>query len=190
MAILAILFGIVPLIWLPILFVLQLGMANIFLCGFRGQEINSNQLFEGFSKGKFMRNAAGMGWRYLWSLIWAMVPIMGYVKFYSYRFVPYIMISEPDIAANEALRKSMRQTDGYKGKMFLTDLIIYAALSGVVLIFALLIFLVSYIHFVIGIFFTLIGGLVYFVVMMLLPLFLGTIEAVYYDKISREKPID
>jgi len=190
MAGLAIIFGIVPLVWLPVLFVLQVGMANIFLCGYRGQEISSNQLFEGFGKGKFVRNAAGMGWRYLWTLIWGLVPIMGYVKFYAYRFVPYIMITNPDISANEALRKSMRQTNGYKGKMFLTDLIIYAALAGVVLVFALLIYLFSQLHYIIGGLFILIGVLVYIAVTMLLPLFLGTIEAVYYDKISKKNPED
>jgi len=182
---LAALFGILPLIWLPIILVLQLGMANIFLCGYRGLPINAKQLFEGFS-GKFFRNAGGMGWRGLWLLIWFLVPIAGpfiaVVKFYSYRFVPYIMLTNPDIHATDALKMSMAQTKGYKGKMFLTDLVIIAAVFVATLIF----FFIRMIPFI---------GIVLLAIYMavliaFLPLIEGTLEAVYYDKISKENPVE
>jgi len=185
MTTLAVMFTIFPLIWLPIVLVLQLGMANIFLCGYRGMTINSKQLFEGFS-GKFFRNAGGMGWRSLWLLIWALIPIAGViiciVKFYSYRFVPYIMLTNPDIHATDALKKSMAQTNGYKGKMFLTDLAIYAAIvvATVIFYFIMMIPVIGPVLFVI-----------YAIVLVaLLPLVAGTLEAVYYDKISKENPIE
>jgi len=181
MTALAVMFGIFPLIWLPIILVLQLGMANIFLSGYRGLPIDAKQLFEGFS-GKFFRNAGGMGWRSLWLLIWGFVPIVGIIKFYSYRFVPYIMLTHPDIHATDALKMSMAQTKGYKGKMFLTDLVIYAAIFVASLIF----FFIRLIPFI-GI---VLFALYIIVLIALLPLIVGTVEAVYYDKISKENPIE
>jgi len=185
MSALAVLFGFFPLIWLPIILVLQLGMANIFLCGYRGQVINAKQLFEGFSS-KFFRNAGGMGWRSLWLLIWGLIPFAGaiiaIVKFYSYRFVPYIMLTNPDIHATDALKKSMAQTKGYKGKMFLTDLVVYGSIvvATIIFIFILMIPFIGVVLFAIYI----------IVLVALLPLVAGTLEAVYYDKISKENPIE
>jgi len=185
MSFLAVIFGVFPLIWLPITLVLQLGMANIFLSGYRGKAISSTQLFEGFSKN-FFRNAGGMGWRSLWLLIWALIPLAGVVlaviKYYSYRFVPYIMLSEPDLPATEVLKKSISQTNGYKGKMFLADLIVGAAIVVTTIIFYFIMLIP-----VIGI---VLFAIYYIILIALLPLVLGTLEAVYYDKISAENPLD
>jgi len=184
MTMLAIMFGIFPLIWLPIVLVLELGMANIFLRGYRGHEINSALLFEGF-RAKFARNAGGMGWRALWLLIWCLIPLAGpiiaVVKFYSYRFVPYIMLTEPDILATDALKKSMIQTRGYRGKMFIADLLIMLA----VIVLNVIFMFVARIP-VVGIFLT----AIYMILLIaLLPLVIGTLEAIYYDKISKENPM-
>ena len=170
--------------------VLQLGMANVFLRGYRGHAISSTLLFEGFGE-KFARNAGGMGWRYLWMIIWGFVPIMNIVKFYSYRFVPYIMLTEPDILATEALKKSMALTNGYKGKMFIADFVIGAAVGVLVGFVLLLSFLLGLIHPLVGL---ILGGLIMAVISIiliaLLPLIIGTLEAVYYDKISKENPVE
>jgi len=185
MTVLAVTFGVIPLIWLPIVFVLELGMVNIFISGYRGKQISSTQLFEGFNK-KFARNAGGMGWRTLWISIWFLIPVagivLGVIKFYSYRFVPYIMLENPDIHATEALKKSMAQTHGYKGKMFVADLLIILAVTVLTTIFyfAMLIPIVGIVLFVIY----------YILLILILPLVAGVLEAVYYDKISKEKPID
>jgi len=183
MVMLALIFGVVPLIWLPIILVLELGAASIFLTGYRGGEISSMQLFQGFSK-KFFRNAGGMGWRNLWTVIWSLIPfagiVLGIIKYYSYRFVPYIMLGDPDIHATEAIKKSMKQTHGYKGKMFLADLLVILA-TIVVLAF---IFLVARIPFI-GAFVSLITGLALFA---LLPLVFGVLGAAYYDKVITENP--
>ena len=185
MTVLAVMFGIFPIIWLPIVLVLQLGMANIFLSGFRGMEICATQLFEGFSK-KFARNAGGMAWRSLWLFIWALIPIAGWfiviVKNQAYRFVPYIMLAEPDLKATEALKKSMAMTKGYKGKMFLADFLI-----GLCVVVASLIFMLIALIPVLGIILTVIF---YILLIVLLPLLMGLLEAVYYDKVSKENPVN
>ena len=182
MTILASFFGVVPIIWLPIVLVLELGMASIYLNGYRGKDVSSTQLFEGFNK-KFFRNAGGMGWRSLWILIWGLIPIIGFIfaiiKSYSYRFVPYIMLAEPDIVATEALKKSMAQTSGYKGKMFLADFLIVICIFVLSIIF----YFIAMIPFI-GI----ILAVAYFVIVVALaPLLMGILGAAYYEKIVTDK---
>jgi hypothetical protein len=176
--------GAVPLIVLSVAAVLQLGVAAVYLNGLRGQPVNSMQLFQGFNN-KFFRNAGGIGWMFLWILIWGMIPIAGFVfaiiKYYSYRFVPYIMLNEPDIKATEALKKSMAMTDGYKGKMFLTDFLI-GLVVGVVAIVTVLLAMIPGIGPLLAVIF----GLVLLVIYAVLPLLLGLIAAAYYDEISKK----
>lgn len=68
---LAIIFSLLPIIWLPINLVLQLGVSSIYLAGIRGKKVNSDALFAGFKN--FFKNAGGMGWRALWMIIWGIV---------------------------------------------------------------------------------------------------------------------
>lgn len=182
LTVLASLFGFIPLISLPIIFTLKVGMASVYLDAVRGKEINSDQLFSGFTKN-FFRVAGGMGWMYLWIFIWSLIPIVGIVfgviKTYSYRFVPYILINDPEISATEALRVSMRLTKGYKGKMFLANLLIGLIIFVVLLIFGLI---GGAVHFLM-----IITVIVYLVVIAFAPLVFGTIAATYYDVIEKEK---
>ena len=175
----------IPIIFLPIIFVLTLGMASIFLNGYRGQEVSSADLFSGFN-AKFVRNAGGMGWMYLWILIWALIPIAGIVfaiiKVYSYRFVPYILITDPDIKATDALKKSMQQTKGFRLKMFGADLAVYGCLFGAFLILHLL-SLIPYL----GYLFAVILVLFWIVSIAVLPLILGIMHAAFYDEITKQE---
>jgi len=186
-------FILVPLVGLAISAVFFLGVLNIFLCGYRGQHISTDQLFEGFNKKTFLRNAGGLGWAYLWLLIWAMVPIAGpFIAIYKqlqYFLVPFILLEDPDISPNNALKRSMRMTEGYKGKIFLTVLVIAIILGVASLIFWLLITLFMGISPAAGIIFMLLGGLVLLAVALFAPLFIGTLYAVICDKISKENPV-
>ncbi len=178
---LASVFGFIPIISLPIVFVLEVGMASVYLDAVRGKNINSDQLFNGFKS--FFRTAGGMGWMYLWIFIWSLIPIVGVIfgiiKTYSYRFVPYILLNDPEISATEALRVSMRLTKGYRGKMFLADLLI-----GLIIVVALLIFslLGGAVHFLL-----IITIIVYLIVIAFAPLLFGVVAATYYDEIEKEK---
>jgi len=187
-------FGVIPIVFYSINAVLFLGIINIFLCGYRGQHISTDQLFEGFGKDKFIRNAAGLGWAILWIIIWGMIPIVGIFfaiyKFYQYMFVPFIMIEDPDISPNNALRKSMRITEGYKGKMFLTNVVVIICFGVAGIIFWLLTALFFGISPAAGVIFLLLGGLVTLGVALFAPLFIGTLYAVYWDKISKENPVN
>lgn len=180
---LAAIFCVLPIISLPVTFALMVGMKAIYLDGIHGKEVTSDQLFAGFKN--FFRSAGGIAWMALWILIWSLVPIAGFVlaiiKSYSYRFVPYIMVEDPEISATAALRRSKELTNGMKGKMFLADLLIVGILFGLYLVLILL----SLIPFI-GALFILVTFLLTVLVVALLPLFSGLVEAAFYDECPRK----
>ena len=180
LTVLAALFGVLPIISIPISLVLNAGMAMVFLTGYRVQEVNSDALFAGFHR--FFKVAGGMGWMALWILIWGLIPIVGpvfaIIKMYSYRFVPYIVIQDPSISATEALRLSMKKTEGFKGRMFLADLIVGLCCAGVMLVLGGL----SLIRYV-GPVFMVISALVSIFFALVVPLLMGLISAAGYEEI-------
>ena len=94
---------------------------------------------------------------------------------YAYRFVPYILMTRDDVSATEALRLSVRLTNGKKLQMFLADFILSAALPTAIMIF----FLPTLIPYVGGIFAVLFIAVV-IVVSLLLPIFTGLYSAAFY----------
>lgn len=177
---LAVILSILPIVWIPIVFVLNAGMTAVYLAGYRGQEVNSDALFAGFKR--FFKVAGGMGWMALWIFIWGLIPIAGVVfaviKMYSYRFVPYIIIQNPDIAPTEALRLSVKRTEGYKGRLFLADFFVGLAYVGILLVFSLLSSIRG-----IGPVFAVISMLVSTFLALAVPLLMGLISAAGYEEI-------
>lgn len=179
-------FGIIPAIGVAVSYLLTCGMAKVYLDGLMGKPVYSDQLFAGFNSG-CMRIIGGMAWSSLWVLIWGLVPIVGpiiaIVKAYSYRFVPYILVSCPEVSATQALRISKEQTQGLKGTMFLADFCFGLAVFVIVLVLALFAAIP-----IIGVLF----GLVLFIFVVLLvalsPIFQGLYQAYFYaakDSIRR-----
>ena len=113
-------------------------------------------------------------------LIWSLIPfagiIIGIVKAYSYRFTPYILMTRPEISATEALRVSMRETQGKRGAMFGADIIVALGFLVVVMILALLAQIP-----ILGVLFALLLAIVYIVFIAFGPLFLGLVEAYFYE---------
>ena len=65
------------------------------------------------------RSLAGVLWMYLFVLLWSLLLIVpGIVKALSYWMTPYILAECPQVAPTEALKLSMRMTDGHKGDIF------------------------------------------------------------------------
>ena len=184
-----------PILGMGVSSTLSAGMENVFLDAYHQKEINSKQIFSGFSSGKsFLRIAGGMLWRTLWLFLWALfalIPIVGWViapimlviKGISYSFIPYLLLRKKDISPLDALKRSMEMTKGYRGKIFLTYLICYAAL----LVIGLLLFLIAQIP-VIGF---IIAGIVGVVISVLCPLFFGVLRAAMFTEVVRlEKVTD
>lgn len=73
-AILAEIFGVLPIISLPLCFAISVSAAAICLKGVRGENVDSKNLFDGFKN--FKHNAGGMAWMSLWVCIWVIVPLI------------------------------------------------------------------------------------------------------------------
>ena len=123
-------------------------------------------------------------WMQLWTLIWGFVPIMNIIKTYSYMFVPYILLKQPDINATDALKRSMEMTNGYKMKIFLAQLLIFVIIGVIGGVFAGLAVGLAFIHPIIGVIFTLPLFAIALIVALFLPLFMGLLGVAFYDEIE------
>lgn len=173
--------GILPIIYIPIVLTLEAGMSMVYLNGYDRKEVASEDIFKGFSDFKHV--AAGMAWMSLWIFLWALIPVVGVIfaiiKTYQYRFTPYILMTEPEIAPTMALKESMKRTEGHKGHMFWADMLFGLGVFVVVLVLMLL----SQIRYI-GILFTIIMVLFNLIVTALSPIFYGLLSAAFY----REAP--
>lgn len=98
--------------------VLGVGEAGAFLKVYRGEQIQVSDLFSGFSN--YAHNLAGMLWMYLFTVLWScLFLIPGIVKAVAYSFTPYLLKEYPGIAATDAIKISMKMTDGHKDEIFL-----------------------------------------------------------------------
>ena len=167
------------LLTIPLLLLLSLGFTGVLLDGYHGKEVRAEQLFQAFRKEEVVRNGAGMCWKELWALIWGFVPVMNIIKAYSYSFVPFILLTDKEISATEALRKSMRMTDGYKAKMFWADVLFVLCFFLVVGVLAMLA-QIPYIGFLFGIAL----ALFYLAFILFAPLFLGLVRTAFFEEIS------
>ena len=134
------LLGAIPILVLAAQYLIGCGMTRVYLDGLQAKEVRVEQLFGCFNKD-FWRILGGMGWRDLWLLIWGLVPIAGpiiaIVKSYSYRFVPYILVTRPEVGVMEALDLSKEETMGLKMEMFLADLCFVGGVALALLILAI-----------------------------------------------------
>ena len=170
----------VPLISVPIVLLLSLGFTGVLLDGYHGKEVRSEQLFQAFGKDEVLRNGAGMCWKELWTLIWGFVPVMNIIKSYEYCFTPYILLTDKEISATEALRKSMRMTDGYKGRMFGADILIVAGFVLALLVLTLL-GQIPYIGWI----FIIALVLLYIAGVLFLPIFMGLVRTAFFEEIGK-----
>jgi len=179
---LSVIFGVLPIIWIPVILVLSIGMVSVFLDGYRGKEICAQQLFVGFNN--FKHFCGGMAWMLLWVFLWGLIPVAGIVfaviKMYNYRFVPYILLAEPEISPSDALKKSVEQTSGYCGRMFGADIIIIACVLGAYI----LLYLLTFIPYM-GILFSILALVLLLAFSIFAPLLFGVMQAAFYDEITK-----
>ena len=169
---------------------LSAGMDCVFLDAYNGKNVNSKQIFAGFSSGKsFFRVAGGMLWKSLWLIIWGLLLIIPPVgigvliyKGLSYSFTPYILLKKQDLSPLDALKRSMQLTKGYKGKIFVTYLLVAAAFLLIALI-SFLFGLIPYVGPVITV-------LISIVVAVLSPLFFGVLRAAMFTEVLRLEKVE
>ena len=212
--------GAVPILAICIGAILSVGLNMVYLHGYRGEQIEPYQLFDGFKSGKVAgRTIKGMLYRslilFLWSLP-ALIPLFVFAPFYllarsvagvvilslliclcliavailvlfryyQYCLTPYILVEEEEGNPFEAYKESAKRTKGYCGQLLLANLIPGIALSLVSIIFSLIIWGFTSLSQVLGIIFLILFGLVYLVVMIVYPLFMGLVHAAFYEELT------
>ena len=174
----------IPGLGIAVGLLLSTSMTMVYLHGYRGEKVMAVHLFDCFKDwATIKRVLCGMAWMTLWIFLWALIPIVGIVfaiiRTYEYRFTPYILVHEPDVAITDAIKVSKERTKGYKGKMFWGDV-----LPGVFIgVAALLLALLAQIPYA-GILFSIILVLVYIATFLFLPLYQGLVRAAFYEEIT------
>ena len=179
----------IPALGLAVSLLLSTSMLMVYLHGYRGEEVRVLQLFDCFKDWATVKRVVlGLAWMMLWIFLWALIPVVGpifaIIRTYEYRLTPYILITEPDVPLTEAIKVSAQRTNGYKLTMF-----------GAELLFALGVFVCTYLMGIIFVQFlgdiAVIGGLFQLVYLLailaievLSPLFMGLVQAAFYEEIN------
>lgn len=99
---------------------IMIGLQYFSLCIYR-DETPAPTLETMFKTGftGYLRKLGGILWMDLWIYLWTLLFIVpGIIKSFAYCCTPYILAEYPNVSATEALKLSMRITQGYKGDIF------------------------------------------------------------------------
>ena len=174
-------------IGLAVAVLLETSMAMIFLKGYVGEDVCLDELFDCFRDWNTVKRVlGGMGWMILWVFIWGLIPVVGWVfaiiRIYEYRLTPYILMKEPEVGIRDAIKVSKERTEGYKGKMFLADILWVVAYFIAFLILSGL----SSIRYI-GWIFLIVNIVLVVAVCLLAELFRGLISSAFYVEIEKKR---
>lgn len=174
----------IPALGIAVAMLIGTSLTIIFLRGYRGEEVNTVQLFDCFQNWYVIKRVVlGLGWMCLWIFLWGLVPVVGpilaLIRMYEYRLTPYILVFEPEVPITEAIKISAQKTKGYKLQMWLADFL-YALICAVA---GLILGLLAAIPFI-GVLFGLVLALGTIAVTALGPLFVGLVQAAFYEEIT------
>lgn len=100
---------------------LMLGCINAFYLFVKGEQpIEVGNIFKVFSS-KYYWKAVGVYFlNWLYTTLWTFLLVVpGVIKGLSYYLAPYILLENPEIGAEGAIKQSMKMMRGHKGRLFL-----------------------------------------------------------------------
>jgi len=102
--------------------VLMINMFGFFVKSYYGQPVAFSEPFTAF-KVNFARKLGGACWEALWLYLWSLVGFFSFfiptiIKALAYSQTQFILASNPNVTATNALKLSIRMTKGYKGQIF------------------------------------------------------------------------
>jgi|GEM_PF-1640871 len=101
-----------------ILPVMTCGLCYFSYVTYRGGKAGAKELFAGFSD-LFIHLVGGYWWMMLFTFLWSLLFVIpGIVKGVAYSMTPYILIDQPNVGAQDALKLSMEMTRGHKWEIF------------------------------------------------------------------------
>lgn len=96
---------------------------NKFFIEARKDKAKFTDLFYSFDGKRHLNIVKSMAWMNLFVFLWSLLFIIpGIVKQFAYSMVPYIMAENPNMQFNDALKLSMKMTDGEKWDIFVLGL--------------------------------------------------------------------
>lgn len=100
----------------------KVGMNKYFLEA-RKDNVKFTNLFYSFNGLRYLNIVKAMVWMDLFVFLWSLLFIIpGIIKQISYSMVPYIMAENPNMRYDDALKLSMKMTDGEKAEIFVLGL--------------------------------------------------------------------
>ena len=126
----------------------SVGVYGAFLKVYRREKIEAAEPLQKLSIN-FTRKLGGMLWVSLWEFLWMLLLIVpGIIKSISYSMTVFILSDCPNVNAKDAIKLSMRMTDGHKAELFVLYLsfIGWAILSGLTLGILLVVFTGPYMY--------------------------------------------
>lgn len=174
----------IPALAIAVGMLMGTAMTVIFLKGYRGEEVEVTQLFACFKDWQTIKRVVlGLSWMALWIFLWALIPIVGpifaLIRMYEYRLTPYILVFEPNVPITEAIKISAQKTKGYKLQMWLADFVFVLVIFAANIVLAILCLIP-----LLGILIALAMFLANVVVIALAPLFVGLVQAAFYEEIT------
>lgn len=118
-----------------VIYVMSVNMIGEYIKIFKREKAEVGALFSGLQVN-FLRKLGGILWMMLWVVLWSLLLIIpGIIKSLSYFFTWNILADCPNVTATDALKVSMRITQGHKWKIFVFCLswIGWMILSGLTL---------------------------------------------------------
>lgn len=118
--------GLIPVLGqiaaLIISLVLEVGLIIAYLNFVKGgNELEVGDIFKGFNN--FGKSLGIMLWTGLWVILWMLLLIVpGIIKALAYSQSVFIIANNPNGDVKQALKTSMKMTDGYKGDIFVMGL--------------------------------------------------------------------
>ena len=100
---------------------LIVGYAYFSLRVYHGEKVDIADMFSGFSD--YWRNVGGILFMYVFIFLWSLLFIIpGIIKSLAYFMAPYILAESKSVPSDQAIKLSMRMTQGYKGEIFVMAL--------------------------------------------------------------------
>ena len=97
---------------------LMVNMCGTYIKVYTKEETGVDEMFTNFPVN-YLRKVGGMSWMWLWVGLWTLLFIIpGIVKWIAYSMTRFILAQYPNVTATQALKLSMRMTNGYKGRLF------------------------------------------------------------------------
>jgi len=101
---------------------INVGFYSGFAKIYRRENTSVGVLFEAFNVN-YLRKVGSMALMGLFVLLWSLLLVIpGIIKGIAYSMTPYILAEYPNVKARDAIKLSMRITEGYKAELFVAQL--------------------------------------------------------------------